>query len=136
MREPSESASSQSKVLRFQDFRWQGVEARGYKDPDDQWRDVARYPLVGMDEGTPFHVRYFQIGPGGYTTFERHDHQHVVVPIRGRGEVQLGDRWEAVSFGDVIYVAPNDPHRFRGVGDEPFGFLCVVAADRDPPIAL
>jgi quercetin dioxygenase-like cupin family protein len=136
LKEPNESAFGQSKVLRFRDFRWQGVEARRYKGPNDQWREVTRHPLVGIDEGTPFEVRYFEIAPAGCTAYERHEHEHVVVPIRGRGAVRLGDRWEAVSFGDVIYVAPDDPHQFRAVGDEPFGFLCVVAADRDPPVPL
>ena len=38
-------------------------------------------------------------------------------------------------FGDVIYVAPNDPHQFRNPDDatEPFGFLCIVNAERDRP---
>lgn len=136
MKEPNESAFGQSKVLRFQEFRWQGVQACRYKHSGDQWRDVTRHPLVGIDEGTPFQMRYFEIEAGGYTTYERHKHQHVVVVIRGRGAVRLGDRWEDVSFGDVVYVAPDDPHQLRAVGDEPFGFICVVAADRDPPVPL
>jgi quercetin dioxygenase-like cupin family protein len=128
--------AGQSRVVRFHDFHWIGVEPRNYKSPGDSWRDVTRHPLIGDDQRTPFHVRYFEVGPGGYTTFERHKHQHVVVPIRGRGEVRLGDRWESVGFGDVVYVAPGEPHQFRAVGDEPFGFLCVVDADRDRPVAL
>ena len=49
------------------------------------------------------------------------------------GEVLLGDDWQPISFGDVIYVAANDVHQFRAVADEPFGFLCVVDAKRDRP---
>ena len=125
-----------SKVLRFHDFTWRGVEERAYKDTDDRWRGVVRHLLVGGDEGTPFQVRYFEVAPGGYTTFERHEHQHVVIPIRGMGEVRLGERWETVGFGDVIYVAGNDPHQFRASGEQPFGFLCIVDVDRDLPIHL
>lgn len=131
------AAGTRSRVLRFADFSWEGVERGAYKDPGARWRGVSRQLLVGgRGEPIPFHVRYFEIEPDGYTTYERHEHQHVVIPLRGRGEVRLGDRWQPVGFGDVVHVAPSDPHQFRAVGAEPFGFLCVVEADRDRPVAL
>lgn len=123
--------------MRFAEFSWQGVEPGLYKeDPEARWRAVARQTLIGGAEGTPFHLRYFEVEPGGYTTYERHAHQHVVVALRGKGEVRLGEAWESLSFGDVVYVSPNDPHQFRAAGDEPFGFLCIVAAERDRPTPL
>jgi quercetin dioxygenase-like cupin family protein len=127
---------SESRIFRFRDFRWEGISSVAYKDPDEHWRAVTRQRLVGPDQGTPFHLRYFEVEPGGFTTFERHAHQHVVIAMRGRGEVRLGDGWEPVGYGDVVYVAPNDPHQFRAAGDEPFGFLCIVAAERDRPVPL
>jgi quercetin dioxygenase-like cupin family protein len=81
-------------------------------------------------------VRYFEVGPGGYTTHERHEHQHVVIALRGEGEVRLGGEWLPLRFGDVVFVASNDPHQFRALGDEPFGFLCIVDAERDRPVPL
>jgi hypothetical protein len=35
----------------------------------------------------------------------------------------------------VVYIAPNDPHQFRNPEEagEPFGFLCIVNAERDRP---
>ena len=61
-----------------------------------------------------------------------------MIPQRGRGEVQFGCYVYNVGFGDVVYVAPNDPHQFRNAGDatEPFGFLCIVNAERDRPQAV
>jgi quercetin dioxygenase-like cupin family protein len=56
--------------------------------------------------------------------------------MRGSGEVMLGDSWEPVSYGDIVYVAPNESHQFRASGDEPFGFLCIVSAQRDKPTPL
>jgi quercetin dioxygenase-like cupin family protein len=80
-------------------------------------------------------VRYFEIAPGGHSTLEQHEHEHVVIPIRGRGEAQFGCYIYQVSFGDIVYVAPNDPHQFRNpdTNREPFGFLCIVNAQRDAP---
>lgn len=124
------------RVIRFGEFRWQGIERIPYKEPGVDWSAVTRQLLVGPEEDVPFHLRYFEIEPGGHTTYERHEHQHVVVALRGRGEVRLGDRWEPVNYGDVVYVAPNEPHQFRADGDEPFGFFCIVTADRDRPAAL
>jgi len=125
-----------SRILRFHDFQWESVEPKAYKDPDSKWSGVTRHGLMGSDTDAAFHVRYFEVRPDGFTTHERHRHEHVVVAIRGSGEVRLEDRWEPMGFGDVVYVAPNAPHQFRAVGDEPFGFLCVVDAERDRPIAL
>jgi quercetin dioxygenase-like cupin family protein len=129
-------AKESSRVVRFSGFAWDGVRPAAYKDPGESWRGVTRQRLIGPAEEMPFHLRYFEIETGGYTTFERHDHQHAVIGFRGSGEVRLGDRWVAVGFGDVVYVAPNHPHQFRAVGDEPFGFFCVVDADRDRPVPL
>jgi ribulose-bisphosphate carboxylase large chain len=125
-----------SRVLRWRpDFRWDGAPAEAYKAPADHWRDVLRTSLAGeRGEGTAFHVRYFEIAPGGFSSLEHHGHEHVVVVLRGRGEVRLGAATHALGFGDVVYVAPHEVHQFRNADDEPFGFLCVVDARRDRPV--
>lgn len=129
--------AGRSRIVRFRDFTWEGIEERRYREEGPDWRDVTRHVLVGEGgEGIPFHVRYFEVGPGGYTSHERHRHEHVVIPLRGRGEVRLGERREEIGFGDVVYVAPDEPHQFRCVGAERFGFLCIVRADRDRPVRV
>lgn len=126
-----------SKLLRFlPDFTWQGVPLEPYKADSETWRGMSRRELIGKRGESPrFHVRYFEIAPGGYSTLEKHQHEHVVVVLRGRGEVQLNCRIYPVGFGDVIYVCPEEPHQLRcPEGEsEPFGFLCVVNAERDRP---
>ncbi len=92
--------------------------------------------LVGAaGEKTHFQLRYFEIAPGGFTTRERHHHEHAVVVLRGTGEVYLADGWHHVGFGDTVYVAPDEVHQLRNSGSEPFGFLCVVDSERDGPVA-
>jgi ribulose-bisphosphate carboxylase large chain len=91
-------------------------------------------------ERTAFHLRYFEIGPGGNTTLEHHQHEHVVVVLRGQGEVLLAEPSSSqpevytVGFGDTIYIAPWAIHQLRNPGPEPFGFLCLVDAQRDRPV--
>lgn len=110
-----------------------------YKETTDTWKGAMRRELSGKRGETQcFHVRYFEIAPGGYSTLEQHQHEHVVIPIRGQGEVQFGCSIYRVGFGDVVCISPGDPHQFRTPADAqgPFGFLCIVNATRDMPVAV
>ena len=135
--QPPGLTGNHSKVIRHRgDFTWTGIPLEPYKDTTDTWRGITRRELSGRrGESQRFHVRYFEIAPGGYSTLERHRHEHVVIPIRGRGQAQFGCYIYEVGMGDVVYIAPDDPHQFRNPegNAEPFGFLCIVNADRDLP---
>jgi len=133
---PQAAAAAGSRVLRLgPGFRWQGVPAAEYKQAADHHHGVTRMALVGeRGEATAFHVRYFEIAPGGFSSLEAHGHEHAVVVLRGRGQVQLGAAVHDVAFGDTVYVAPHEVHQFRNPSaSEQFGFLCVVDAQRDRP---
>ncbi|GMQ89823.1 MAG: cupin domain-containing protein [Gammaproteobacteria bacterium] len=133
-------ALSESKVIKHQGgFAWDGAARRIYKDEPGSWRSVTRTSLVGGSDElpVPFHVRYFEVEAGGFSSLEKHAHQHVVMVVRGGGEVLLGGRRQMLSFGDVVYIAPWEVHQFRNPeGPEPLGFLCVVPAERDRPVAV
>jgi quercetin dioxygenase-like cupin family protein len=126
-----------SKVIRSQGVgSWEGVGLEDYKSESETWKGITRRELLGKRGESPrFHVRYFEIAPGGHSTLEKHEHEHVVIPIRGQGEAQFGSHIYRVAPHDVIYVSPSDPHQFRCPEDssEPFGFLCLVNAERDRP---
>jgi quercetin dioxygenase-like cupin family protein len=83
---------------------------------------------------TRFETRYFELGPGGYTTHEVHKHEHVVVVLRGHGRVLLDGEWSEIGPGDAVRVVSGTPHQFRNDRDEPFGILCIVDRDRDRPV--
>jgi ribulose-bisphosphate carboxylase large chain len=123
-------------VLRFRpDFRWQDIPVTGYKEAAAHWKGVSRTVLVGnAGEQTAFHVRYFEVAPGGYTSREEHAHEHVVVVLRGRGQVLFGAEVHELGFCDTVYVAPHEVHQFRNLAAEPFGFLCIVDSRRDRPV--
>lgn len=132
--------TGESKVVKFKDgFSWQDAIKKIYKDEPGSWRGVTRTSLIsGADEiPTPFHLRYFEVEVGGFSSHEKHAHQHMVVVVRGQGKVTLGDHQQAVSFGDVVYIAPWEVHQFHNPeGPEPFGFLCMVPAERDRPVLV
>ncbi|MHA1568470.1 MAG: cupin domain-containing protein [Alphaproteobacteria bacterium] len=117
-----------------ENFHWDLAPDIPYKPTGDNFANVRRVNLAGTyGESTCFHLRYFELAPGGYTTFERHEHEHVIFVVRGEGRVRIGQDWYFVEFGDVAYVPPHFVHQLRNPGSEPFGFLCVVNADRDKP---
>jgi ribulose-bisphosphate carboxylase large chain len=116
---------------------WQGAGVQEYKQAAEHHCGVLRTVLIGAGgEATRFQVRYFEIGPGGFTTLEHHRHEHAVVVLRGTGEVRLGESWHVVGFGDAVYVAADEVHQLRNRGSEPFGFLCMVDSERDAPVAV
>ncbi|HLA25407.1 MAG TPA: cupin domain-containing protein [bacterium] len=121
-------------------FSWEGVAAQVYKRGDAGetglgWRDVVRHTLAGGD-ALKFQLRYFEIGPDGYSSLEKHLHAHTIVVLRGRGRVVAGPEVFAVEPFDLVVIPPGTPHQFLNAGAEPFGFLCPVDADRDAPKAI
>jgi quercetin dioxygenase-like cupin family protein len=113
------------------EFRWQDVSVSAY-GPENSRADLAtRQILIGMGEQSPhFHMRYFAVQPGGYTSLDQHAHDHGVYILHGRARLRLGDEEHELQTGDVVYIPGNEMHQFFTVGDEPFGFLCVVPAKR------
>lgn len=118
-------------------YAWDGVERETYKNGQEagrKWQGIIRQVLVGRHaEATQFHVRYFEVSPGGYSSLEKHEHAHVVIAVRGQGRAVLDATAHEMQPLDTVYVAPWMPHQFLALGDEPFGFFCIVDAKRDRP---
>jgi len=114
--------------------RWTGVATDKYKQVDGGWYSISRRVLVGKrGESAKFHLRYFEIAPGGCSSLERHRHEHVVICIRGKGRVKLGKKSCLIGNLDTVYIAPDTIHQLLNPGMEPFGFFCIVNAKRDRP---
>ena len=115
------------------DFQWEGVEVRKYKEEGAApFKDVTRQVLF-ESEDLPAQLRYFEVAAGGWTTLERHEHVHAVMVIRGRGKALVGDKAYDIRTHDLVSVPPMTWHQFHASPEEPLGFLCLVAADRDRP---
>ena len=132
---PEQLASNVSKLFRhLGNFDWNHVDATEYKTDDSSFKGVSRRVFVGDRGESPlFHTRYFEVAEGGYTTLEQHLHEHVVIVMRGEGVALVGERRVKLGFGDVLYLAPEEVHQLSNSGGEPFGFLCIVNAERDRP---
>ena len=115
------------------EYRWQEVDLLAYKqDGSAPFKDVTRQVLFdGKDMQTQ--LRYFEVAPGGWTTLERHNHVHAVMVIRGKGQCLVGDKAWDIGLHDLVRVPPMTWHQVHAATDEPLGFLCMVASDRDRP---
>ncbi len=114
-------------------YRWDDVALKRYKHEGTHFRDVSRQTLFSRADDQPCELRYFEIRPGGHSTFERHEHTHAVVILRGRGRAVLGDQVADVSAFDLLSVPPQTWHQLLADEDAPLGFLCQVPCERDRP---
>lgn len=120
------------------DQQWHGRQSSPYKDAADlAFKGVRRVELVGrFDEASRTDLRYFEIEPGGYSSFERHVHAHIVIGAHGRGVLLRAGRREPLDLHDIAFIAPLEPHQLRNETDQPFGFFCIVDHVRDRPMAV
>ena len=116
-------------------FRWDGVYEHVYKAENEfaSFREVTRRKLFLDPEKSGIELRYFEVGPEGHTTLEKHDHIHLVIPIRGSGSCLVDDKIYKLEINNVIHVPSWTWHQFRASSDETLGFLCLVNCDRDRP---
>lgn len=116
------------------EFRWNGVDLMPYKeDGGTHFKSISRQTLFNGEGDLPVEFRYFEMAADGYSTLERHQHQHAVMIIRGSGEVFIGDTVTPISTHDIVHIPPMTWHQFKPTNNEPMGFLCIVACERDRP---
>ncbi len=88
--------------------------------------------LVGPSDGASnFHMRHFEVDPGGCTPHHQHDYEHEILVLAGSGTArsEQGDR--PFKQGDVIFVPPNEMHQFQNTGTAPCEFICLIPAPKD-----
>ncbi len=115
------------------DFTWESVPTRAYKEEGTHFQGVTRQVLFDGDPQLPCQWRYFEVAAGGHSTLERHEHLHVVMVIRGRGQALVGHEIHELKCFDLVQIPSLTWHQFRATAGEPLGFLCLVNVDRDRP---
>ncbi len=120
-------------VIQDAPHRWRNIEELVYKDEDGlaSFKDVSRRILFGEAHQDGMEVRYFEVDAGGHTTLEKHEHTHLVIPIKGSGACLVGDEVLPLAMHDLVYIPAWAWHQFRAAENEVFGFLCLVKVERD-----
>ena len=103
-------------------YRWDDVDVFEYTS-----NNATKQVLIGRNDGAPnFEVRLFTIPVGGKSSLDEHAHDHGVLIVHGRARVMLGDKFEEIQEGDIVYIPSWERHQFENMSDEPFSFLCII----------
>lgn len=85
--------------------------------------------LIGPEDGASrFHMRHFEVDPGGHTPHHSHVHEHECLVLKGTGIVKSAQGDRAFKPGDVVFVPSNEMHQFLNTGDESCEFICLIPA--------
>ncbi len=108
------------KLTHFDKVELKPVNVEGAKGANIRW-------LIAEDDGAPnFAMRMFEVEPGGFTPFHKHDWEHEIYCLSGKGMLVTEDSEKPFAPGDIIYVDPGFMHQFRNAGDDTLKFLCLV----------
>ena len=88
--------------------------------------------LIGPNEGARcFHMRHFEVEPGGNTPHHQHDYEHEILVLKGEGMAVSGNENRPFQAGDVIFVPAKEVHQFRNTGSKPCELLCLIPAPEE-----
>src|SRR6266508_3252117 len=80
------SEENSSALYKFKDnFSWEGITTEAYKPEGASFANILRNVIIGgHGESCLFDLRYFEVEKGGYSSLEKHGHEHVVICVRGK----------------------------------------------------
>ncbi len=104
----------------FEQVEPQAVEQEGAQGVSVRW-------VIGPDSDAPnFHLRVFDVEPGGFTPLHAHPWEHEVFVLAGKGTVTCAGNQEPLAPGEVVYVPGGDEHQFRSDAEQPLRFICLI----------
>jgi len=77
---------------------------------------TARWAINASQGATNFSMRLLELEPLKATPFHQHNSEHEIFVLVGKGEVEAGDKVYPIREGSVIYIAPNEAHKFNNTG--------------------
>ena len=108
------------KIAKSNNIQKSPVETEGAKDVDIRW-------LIAKEDGAEnFAMRMFEVQPGGHTPLHTHPQEHEVFIVEGRGTLVCEDQEHEFEAEYVIFVPPNQKHRFKNTGDSLLKMLCII----------
>jgi quercetin dioxygenase-like cupin family protein len=81
--------------------------------------------ISDVDGATEFTMDVFEIDQGGHSAFHEHDWEHQIFVLNGQGTLVGSDRPVPFKQGDVIFIAPGEPHQIVNEGEALVEFVCL-----------
>ena len=106
-------------------FTWENAERQIFTN--DDVKGVVKNVLVGPQDGAPnFIIRFFQVPVGGSTFDHAHPHEHGILILHGKAQIELENKTFDLAPYDSVFVSGNDRHQIMNVGETSLGFICVI----------
>ncbi|UCF06429.1 MAG: cupin domain-containing protein [bacterium] len=89
---------------------------------------TIRWLISQQDGAERFHLRLFELEPGGKTPLHTHEWEHEVFILKGSGTLIFEGKEHAFTDGQFILVPEGTEHSFLNTGEGNLQFLCIVPA--------
>ena len=107
-------------VKKYDTVEKEEVKMEGVKNTSVRW-------LIGKDSPAPnFHMRLFEVDPGGHTPFHSHDFEHEIYVVEGKGQINTEEKPIPLEKDSFALVMPGEKHQFENTGNTPLKFLCMI----------
>jgi len=87
---------------------------------------TARWIITASQGAENFSMRLLELAPLKSTPMHSHNSEHEIFVLVGKGEVITEEGTFQIREGSVIYVAPNEVHRFNNTGASILRFIDAV----------
>jgi len=77
---------------------------------------TVRWGINKEHGATNFSLRLLELAPSKSTPMHAHDSEHEIFVLVGMGNVETEEHVYPIRDGSVIYIAPNEVHRFNNTG--------------------
>ena len=87
----------------------------------------ARFLLTSQDGCPRYALRLMEFGPGGCTSYHRHQEEHEMFFLEGEGVV-VGKRKKEVPVraGDALFILPCEYNQIKNTGKNTLKMICTV----------
>jgi len=83
--------------------------------------------LIAEKEGAPnFHMRLFEVAPGGSTPHHSHDWEHEIFIVEGAGKLVGGEETHVLYPGVFAFIPGGEVHHLENTGNGSLKFVCLV----------
>lgn len=87
---------------------------------------TVRWAITASQGASNFSMRLLELEPLKSTPMHQHNSEHEIFVLVGKGEVETEDNIYPIRDGSVVYVAPNEVHRFNNTGASILRFVDAV----------